>query len=202
MNDLVRLYKQHVEPASSTLALAFQDYPLVQYAFPDKADRGKMVLYYCRTVLYYGIRYGEVYATSPDYEGVAAWITSDYFPMTFWRMMRSVPLSVMRAFGRGGASRMNNPGKYIDAMHKRHAPFKHWFLLIIGVAPQLQGKGHASKLMQPMLDRIDAEGLPCYTETMDEKNVGLYEHLGFRVMEKLAIPDTGLTTWALLRHAR
>ncbi|HEU65917.1 MAG TPA: N-acetyltransferase, partial [Chloroflexi bacterium] len=53
-----------------------------------------------------------------------------------------------------------------------------------------------------MLDRVEEESSPCYTETMDEKNVGLYEHLGFRVMEKSAIPDTGLTTWALLRDAR
>jgi len=97
---------------------------------------------------------------------------------------------------------MNRPGKYIDAMHKRHAPFKHWFFLIIGVAPQLQGRGYSSKLTRPMLDRMDQQGLPCYTETMDERNVGLYEHFGFRVMEQLAIPDTDLTTWAMLRDAR
>lgn len=202
MNELVCLHRSDVKPASEVLSLAFQDYAILRYAFPDKSLRAKMVPCYCQVVLYYGVRYGEVYATSPALEGVAAWITSAYFPMTLWRIVRSVPMSVMRAFGKGGASRMNHPGEYIDAMHKRHAPFKHWFFLIIGVAPQFQGKGYSSKLMRPMLDRMDEEGWPCYTETMDERNVSLYEHFGFKVMEKLAIPDTDLTTWAMLRDAR
>ncbi len=199
LHDLVRLGRPDVNRAAEVLASAFHDYPLLRYSYPDGAQRGDMVSYYCQTVLYYGVRYGEVYATSSHYEGVAAWITSDHFPMTFWRIVRSVPLSVVGAFGRGGASRMNHPGKHIDAMHKRYAPFRHWFLLQVGVAPEVQGKGHAGKLLRPMLARMDAEGLPCYTETMDEKNVGLYEHLGFRVMERLDIPGTDLTTWALLR---
>jgi len=202
MNDLMRLHKWHMGPASSTLALAFQDYPLLRYAFPDRAERERMVPYYCQMVLYYGLRYGEVYATSPDFEGVAAWITPGHYPMTFLRMVRSVPMSVMSAFGKGGGSRTKHPGKHIDAMHKRHAPFDHWFLLMVGVAPQLQGKGYAGVLMRPVLARLDEEGLPCYTETMDEKNVGVWGRFGFQVMEELAIPDTDLTSWALLRGTR
>ncbi|MFU8796912.1 MAG: GNAT family N-acetyltransferase [Dehalococcoidia bacterium] len=201
MNNIVRLGKPDVKRAAGVLASAFHDYPLLQYSFPDMTERTRMVPYYCQTVLYYGIKYGEVYATSPAMEGVAAWITSDHFPMTFWRILRSVPLSVLTSFGRGGASRMDYPGGYIDAMHRRYAPFRHWFLLQIGVTPQMQGKGYAGKLMRPMLERMDADGLPCYTETMDQKNVTLYEHLGFRVMERLEIPRTDLTTWALLRDA-
>lgn len=66
----------------------------------------------------------------------------------------------------------------------------------------MQGRGRAGKLIRPMLDRMDGEGRPCYIETMDEKNVGLYKHFGFKVLDKLAIPDTGLTTWVMLRDAR
>jgi hypothetical protein len=36
----------------------------------------------------------ENYATSPNLEGVATWLTSDFFPMTFWKLVRSAPLSV------------------------------------------------------------------------------------------------------------
>ncbi len=199
MNDLLRLGKPDVRRAAGVLASAFHDYPLLRYSFTDETQRGETALCYCQTVLYYGIRYGEAYATSPHMEGIAAWITSDHFPMTFWRNLRSVPLSVLISLGRAGASGMAHPGRYIDAMHKRYAPFKHWFLLQVGVVPEMQRKGHAGKLLRPMLVRMDAEGLPCYTETMDEKNVGLYEHMGFSVMEEMAIPDTELVTWGLLR---
>ena len=199
MNDLLRLDKPDIRRAAGVLASAFHDYPLLRCSFPDEKQRGELLPHYCQTVLHYGIRYGEAYATSPRMEGIAAWITSDHFPMTFGRILRSVPLSVLMSFGKAGASRMAHPGRYIDAMHKRYAPFRHWFLFQVGVAPEMQGKGHAGKLIRPMLARMDTEGLPCYTETMDEKNVSLYEHMGFRVMEELAIPSTELVTWGLLR---
>jgi len=46
---------------------------------------------------------------------------------------------------------------------------------------------------------MDAAGLPCYLETLEEKNVRLYEHFGFTVLEQTAVPDTYLTVWAMLR---
>jgi hypothetical protein len=53
-----------------------------------------------------------------------------------------------------------------------------------------------------MLARIDEEGLPCYLETLVERNVLLYKHFGFKVIEKAAIPRTDLTSWAMLREVR
>ena len=95
---------------------------------------------------------------------------------------------------------MRYTGEYIDTVHKRLAPFKHWFLQTIGVDPQFKGKGYAGKLLHAMFTRIDEEGLPCYLETLDETNVRLYEHFGFKVIEKSTIPETKLTNWAMLRE--
>ena len=124
------------------------------------------------------------------------------YPVTFCRLVQSVPLGVIFGFGREGGGRMKYLGEYIDVMHKRLAPFKHWFLQIIGVDPEFQGKGYAGKLLRPMLSRIDEEGLACYLETLDERNVLLYEHFGFRVVGKSTIPETSLTSWAMLREVQ
>ncbi len=97
---------------------------------------------------------------------------------------------------------MRGLGQYIDTVHSRLAPFKHWFLQAIGVDPQLQGRGYASKLLRPMLARIDEEGLPCYLDTLEGQNVRLYEHFGFKVIEESNVPNTNLTNWAMLRDAR
>lgn len=200
-NDLIRLNRSLVKPAAEVLGQAFRDYPLVAYAFPDKSEREKMAPLFCQCILYYAVRYGEVYATSSRMEGVAAWATGDT-PMNFWRTIRSVPLSVVAGIGRAGGSRLRHPGYFEEAMHRRLTPFKHWILLMIGVPPQVHGKGYASKLMSPMLARIDEQGLPCYLSTHEEKNTRLYEHFGFRVIEKSDIPRTGLTIWAMLRDSR
>ena len=167
-----------------------------------KAERERIAPCFFSLSVFNGIRYGGVYATSQDLEGIAVWLSPDNYPITPWRLLRSVPLSVILGFGIYGGSRMKSLGQYIDAVHNRLAPFKHWFLQAIGVDPQFQGSGYASKLLSPMLARIDEEGLPCYLETLEGQNVRLYEHFGFKVIEESNVPDTGLTNWAMLRDAR
>ena len=97
---------------------------------------------------------------------------------------------------------MRGLGQSIDAVHSRLAPFKHWFLQAIGVDSQFQGRGYASRLLRPMLSRIDEEGLPCYLETLEEQNISLYEHFGFKVIEESGVPDSCLTNWAMWRDAQ
>ncbi|MBA7665440.1 hypothetical protein ES703_73510 [subsurface metagenome] len=200
LSNLVRLNKTQVKPAAEVLSRAFQNYPLLQYYFHDELKRKKIALYFVSFAIFSGIRYGEIYAASPNLEGVAIWFPSDNYPVTIWKLVRSVPLSVIFGFGRYGGGRMRQLGGYVDAVHQRLAPFGHWFLQVIGVDPQFQGKGYAGKLLKPMLARIDEEGLPCYLETFDENNVSFYEHFGFAVIEKSNIPETNFTNWAMLRR--
>ena len=134
-------------------------------------------------------------------EGIAIWLPSDNYPMSFLKLLRSVPMPVFFGLGWESGQRMKSFGDYIDGVHKRLTPYKHWFLQTIAVDPQFQGKGYAGKLLRPMLARMDEECLPCYLETIDEENVSLYEHFGFKVVDKSAVPKTNLTNWAMLRRA-
>jgi ribosomal protein S18 acetylase RimI-like enzyme len=152
-------------------------------------------------LVYSGIRYGEVCATSSNLEGIAIWIPSNNYPVTFWKMLRSVPLSKIFGFGRYGGSKMNAFNDYIDSVHQRQAPFKHWFLQAIGVATRFQRKGYASKLLRSMLSKIDKEHLPCYLETIDEKNISIYERFGFNIIDRSIVPETKFTNLAMLRKA-
>ena len=200
LDGLCRLTKAQVKPSAEVLSRAFHNYPLLQYYFPEELERKKITSYFLSLAIYSSIRYGEIYATSPNMEGVAIWFPSDNYPVTIWKLVRSVPLSVIFGFGRYGGGRMRQLNEYIDAVHQRLVPFGHWYLQVIGVDPQFQGKGYAGKLLKPMLTRIDEEGLPCYLEAIDEHNVSFYEHFGFKVIEKSTIPETNFTNWAMLRE--
>jgi len=196
------LTKSDIKPAVKVLARAFQNYTLLQYYFPDELKRQKIATYFLASAVFSGIRYGEIYATSSNLEGIAVWMPSENYPVTSLRLLRSVPLSIIFGFGRYGGFRIRQPGEYMDAAHRRLAPFRHWFLEVIGVDPRFQGKGYAGKLLRSMLARTDKEGLPCYLETLNEQNALLYEHFGFEVVEKSTITGTSLTNWAMLREAR
>ncbi|MFC1957417.1 GNAT family N-acetyltransferase [Chloroflexota bacterium] len=200
--DIVRLNRSHVKRATKALIRAFWNHPPLQYYFPDEAERERIAPYFFSVSVFNGIRYGEVQGTSQDLEGIAIWLPSDNYPITPWRLLRSVPLTDILGFGRYGGSRMRGLGQHIDAVHNRLVPSRHWFLQAIGVDPQFQGRGYASKLLRPMLSRIDEEGLPCYLETLEEQNVRLYDHFGFKVIEESNVPNTNLTNWAMLRDAR
>ena len=200
IKDILRLNKSHIERAVKVLTKAFQDYPIFNYYYPNELTKERIAHYFLSFAIYSGMRYGEIYATSHNLEGVAVWILSDKYPMTLWRLLRSVPLSILFGFGRNRGNRMRHLGGYIDTVHQCLAPFKHWYLWTVGVEPQSQGKGYASNLIRPMLTRIDKEGLPCYLETLDEHNVSIYEHLGFKVVDESTVPNTSFTNWAMLRE--
>ena len=200
LNNLVRLQKSQIKPVGEMLARAFQDDPLSAYIIPDASRRENMLPYGFEFVVRLGVSYGEVYATSPNLEGIAAWLPSEKANMTLWRMIRNGALPLCFRFGKQTILRQSHVFNFTSSMHKRHAPFRHWYLSLLGVDPEFQGKGYASTLMEAMLARIDRERLPCYLETQKVKNVSIYQHYGFKVVEDGIIPGTDIRIWAMLRE--
>lgn len=202
LGNLIRINKDRAEPAVKVLSRAFEDYPLLHFYFPDNSSREKISNYFLSFAVYTGIMYGEVYATSENLEGIAVWIPSKNYPLTYWKMLRSIPTLKILGFVRHGGLKLRHFKEYVDTIHQQQTPFKHWFLQVIGVAPRFQGNGYGSKLIKPMLSKIDNEQLPCYLNTISEKNVSIYEHFGFKTIDKSAVPETPLVNWAMLRKAR
>jgi GNAT superfamily N-acetyltransferase len=86
--------------------------------------------------------------------------------------------------------------------HQRAAPGKHLYLSILGVEPSRQGQGLGSALIRPMVERADAEGLPCYLETFQPRNLPLYQKHGFKITVEEVEPNSGVRGWGFLREPR
>ena len=199
LNNLVRLNKSQIEPAADVLARAFQDDPLFSYFFPSARERMNKSPHLFRSLVQRGVLYGEVYATSPNLEGVVVWLHSDKVDVSPWRMVRPAALLMVLKMGAGSIRRMMRFAPYAATMHKRHTPFRHWYLQAIGVDPRFQGKGCAGLLLKPMFARMDTEHLACYLETQNQRNLPIYQHYGFEVVEEGTIPGTETAHWAMLR---
>jgi GNAT superfamily N-acetyltransferase len=63
---------------------------------------------------------------------------------------------------------------------------------MIGVLPEAQGKGLASGLMNPMIQRMKEESIPLFLETANPRNVDIYKKKGFKIFETLSIGDHNL----------
>ena len=200
-NKLLRLTLKERDAGAAVLGRAFTEYELLRYYFHDETQRRAVADTFVFTALSVCLKYGEVYATSEKLEGVAAWLPPGKAPFGSWQMMRSVPLSALFRFGRQGANRLRSYGAYVDRLHRKLVPYPHWYLQIIGVGPAYQGQGFSSRLLRPVLERIDRERMPCYLETNAEKNVAIYRRFGFEVVSEDTLPGTEVTSFAMLRKA-
>ncbi|MFX0004503.1 MAG: GNAT family N-acetyltransferase [Candidatus Hodarchaeota archaeon] len=89
---------------------------------------------------------------------------------------------------------------YVISTQYALVPTPHWYLFIIGVDPDFQGKGYAAQLIKPMLTRIDKEQIGCYLDTNNEENVDFYQYFGFNVLKEYQIPGTNVLNWSMLRE--
>ncbi|WP_017585301.1 GNAT family N-acetyltransferase [Nocardiopsis ganjiahuensis] len=76
----------------------------------------------------------------------------------------------------------------------------HLYLAALGVDPSAAGTGVAGGLLTAGLDDADSQGLPVFTQTLNDKSVGFYERFGFRCVHE--VPHEGVgTSYFLLRSA-
>jgi hypothetical protein len=128
MTGLISISRAEGKQAAETLARAFHDYPLLKYYFPDSSKREKITYYFIASSVFSATRYGEVYATSVNMEGVAVWVLSDRYPKSIIDGIRAIPLSISFGLFWHGVYRLKAVGDHIEAVKARLAPARHMFL--------------------------------------------------------------------------
>jgi len=88
-----------------------------------------------------------------------------------------------------------------EKMDEWHPEEHHWYLPMVGVEPNAQGKGLGGALMRHAVARADKDGVLAYLESSNPKNISLYERHGFEVMGKIQIGAGPLVT-PMLRRPR
>ena len=74
-----------------------------------------------------------------------------------------------------------------------------WDIYWMAVAPERQGQGIGSRLIQPVLTQADKDRVPWYLETQTERNVSFYRKRGFEVVSDGWVPDQEIRVWTMLR---
>jgi len=198
---LLKLEKKHIKPVSLMLSRAFKDD--LKDVFPDPEERRVKIPYVNEFYLLRGYSDSRAFITSSQLEGIAVWMHSDKRKeRPFWRILTSGAIWPAIIIGIRALRKMQAFDEYIERKHKELVPNKHLYLSILEVDPQHQRKGYASKLLNEMLSYIDEEGLHCYLETEGEKNVSMYQHFGFEVVDEFIVPGTNDKLVAMLRKPR
>ena len=198
MDSTGPLGRETVDRAVLTLERAFSTDPMFTWIFPDPERRARALRCLNRVPLAYGLRYGLI-RQAHDGMAVAIWLPPGR-GITVSGMIRAglatVPLRIgWRAFVRFG--RAND---VMGRIHKKCVPEPHWYLLIVGVDPEFQGRGLGSALVNEGLARADEARCPCYLETSDTRNLPWYERHGFKVVGTAILGTGGPQAWGMRRE--
>ncbi len=198
----VRLDPAQRERAAETLTQAFRHDPMYRYICPDEAARVTATRRLWDAIIRLTLIYGEVWTTA-EVKGVACWLAPRHSNVGLRHMLRTGFALARALMGFPGDARRRALGVmgYTERLHQRAVPGPHWYLMALGVAPASQGQGIGSRLLQPVLARADAAGLPCYLDTEAERNVAFYRNQGFEVLTAEPPPGHDLMVWTMARRS-
>ena len=181
---------------ADALAEAFHDDPGFSHLLPDPSDRiDRLRLFFDTELRTIGIPLGRAWTTE-EVVGGAVWMPADAWRVPVATTLRESP-AMIRVFGRHLPLALRSR-LLMERRHPRRP--SHWYLAVMGVAPEWQGKGLGSALMKPALDSLDADGVPSYLESSTPRSRALYQRNGFAVTDEFNLPSGGPPLWQMWRE--
>lgn len=112
--------------------------------------------------------------------------------MAKWNGPETPPGTDLPAWPQGSNVEIAN--HFFGNLVRRHESImrgrKHWYLELLATRPEYQGKGAAGKLLRWGIERADEEGTETYLEASPDGKP-IYEHLGFREVDRLVVELDG-----------
>jgi len=199
LENLFRFDKTNIHLAGKVAAKAYFEADDFSNSPIDPSKQMKFLINLMNLTFRISQKFGWVYAPTKNIEGVAAWLPHDKTNLSNWHYIRNGALSVIIGPGKERRKQLMRYSNLANKKHKQHASFPHIYLYNLAIAPQHQGNGYASRLLTPMFAKLDENNLPCYLET-HERNIPLYEHFGFELVEQISLPEFDEEVWLMMRY--
>ena len=199
LENLFRFDKTNIHQAGKVAAKAYFEADDFSNSSMDSSKQMKFLVNLMNLTFRISQKFGWVYAPTKNIEGVAAWLPHDKTNLSNWHYIRNGALSVIIGPGKERRKQLMRYSNLANKKHKQHASFPHMYLYNLAIDPQHQGNGYASRLLTPMFAKLDENNLPCYLET-HERNIQLYEHFGFELVEQISLPEFDEEVWLMMRY--
>jgi len=165
---------------AGVLSRAFYNDPFYIWIMPNDNKRMAQIHWWMKILLRYTLISGEIHYTE-DHNAVSMWLGPDK-PMVNDIKIFSMGL-ILYPFKIGFKNFMRAldiSGQW-DREHKKMSK-RHYYLMVIAVEPEFQGKGIGSRLMQVGLNKADDDGLDCFLETVTPEDVEFYKKHNFDII--------------------
>jgi ribosomal protein S18 acetylase RimI-like enzyme len=193
-----RLTRADKTEAVEVLASAFEDYPVMRFVLRDAGEAypshlRALVGFFCELRFTRGY---PILGVRDDGRLAAVAGINEPEPDPWPPALRQRHDELAELVGRDAVRRLDA----FEQASSRHEPAEpHYYLGIIGVRPDAQGRGHARALIEELRRMSDAHarstGISLSTERAE--NLPFYRHLGFEVIGESEVEN--LRTWCLFR---
>jgi GNAT superfamily N-acetyltransferase len=164
--------------AVASIVAAFITDPIARFAWPAAYDHLRAMPLATREFAGGSFAHNTAFV-SDDFCGVALWLPPGAHPNG--EALEKVFRDTARP------EHLEDLLATFEKMEQSHPDEPHWYLPMIGVEPNGQGKGLGGALMRHVVTRCDREGVLAYLESSNPRNITLYERHGFEVMGKIQV---------------
>ncbi|WFE24270.1 GNAT family N-acetyltransferase [Solwaraspora sp. WMMD937] len=178
---------------AKTLVEAFLDTQESSWLIPDPVARRRVYQRFCPALIDYGLRQGSIYLTE-DYSAVAVWRPCSLIlpnPVEYEQLLDDTCGEYAYRF------------RLLDnALAERHPVGEHHYLAYLGVAPDRQGYGLGTALLNHRHAIFDTAGSAAYVVASSPGARDLYARLGYRLTATAPfhLPDGGPLLWPMWRQ--
>ena len=190
---------REAEPAdvgaiSKALGAAFADDPVMSWLIRDAARRPAVLEGNFRLLLEEIWLEHEVTYTTASTAGAAIWDPPGKWSVSIPRQIGLLPRA-LRVWGRVLPRALLT----LARIERGHPTKSHYYLAVLGVEPESQGRGLGSALMFPIIHRCDTDRVPAYLEASSPRNRALYERHGFEVTQEFRVGAGAPPIWGMWR---
>ena len=196
--DIIDISQERLDEAADVLARAFADYPLMHFFFADSgATYTQQVWEALRITCEVRLVLGEPVKGIVNGDRLMAVACIDNPEKKLWpASLEQAYAAFERRIGARAAERLEKYGE-LTAGYRLDQP--HFYLVALGVHPDVQGKGYGRALLDMVHGMSEAHplstGVALDTET--PTNVPLYEHCGYHVTAQSNLENVNI--WFMFR---
>ena len=189
--------KKDFEHLVNMAGKTYEGYPLCTYFSGGKYneyDLKQITQVNLNTMIDIGIIFSDspelkgcVMLLPPGYTGISTipFILKDEYKIIFNQRIRAI-------------NRMSSFEPFAMNIRKKYTDYKDWHLYNLFVEQNVKGIKVSSKLVKPLINYFKEHKQMCILETYSDKNVPIYEHFEFKVVEKCMFPNSKVEHYAML----
>lgn len=177
--------RQMSDPRIETLTASFYHDPLAEFFWPNEESRAKQLSAGLEFLLKLSSKIWCSETANRKYAGVIGAAQPGGYPPPFFDSMVPLIRLILKLLSLTSLREMEKMTRVFRRFDKIHPRQPHWYISVLGVHPDHQGKGLGGELLRPILQKADKESVIVYLECSNPNSLDFYRKYGFEVMEEI-----------------